>query len=89
MSTTARTLPAAIRHSCAQYADRAAIIDGDYRATYAQLLPQIEQAASALIALGVQTGDRVAIWAANTYEWIVAAAAFIWQARCWCRLTPA
>ena len=71
--TTARTLPAAIRQSCAQYADRPAIIDGDYRASYAQLLPQIEQAASALIALGVQAGERVAVWAPNVYEWIIAA----------------
>ena len=73
MNTTARTLPAAIRQSCAQYADRAAIIDGDYRASYAQLLPLIEQAASALIALGVQAGERVAVWAPNVYEWIIAA----------------
>ena len=72
-ATTARTLPAAIRQSCQQYASQLAIVDGDYRASYAQLLPQIEQAASALIALGVAAGDRVAVWAPNTYEWIVAA----------------
>lgn len=72
-TTLPATLPAAIRHSCQQYADSLAIVDGDFEVTYAQMLPLIEQAASALIALGVEAGDRVAIWVPNTWEWMVAA----------------
>src|SRR5207248_10261077 len=32
----------------------------------------LRAAARAFIALGVQPGDRVAIWAPNTWEWVVA-----------------
>jgi len=41
--------------------------------TYAQLEQQARQCAAALIAHGVKPGDRVAIWAANSPRWIVAA----------------
>ena len=76
MNTTfASTLPQALRDSCAQHAAQTAIIDGDFQVTYAQLLPLVEQAASSLIALGVQMGERVAVWAPNVYEWIIAASA--------------
>ena len=75
MNTLASTLPQALRDSCSQHAAQTAIIDGDFQVTYAQLLPLVEQAASSLIALGVQMGERVAVWAPNVYEWIIAASA--------------
>src|SRR5688572_30808880 len=40
--------------------------------TYAELDQKRVQAARALIALGIRPGDRVAIWAQNCEEWIVA-----------------
>jgi fatty-acyl-CoA synthase len=42
-----------------------------YRATYDELWEQVEAAARALIAHGVERGDRVGIWAANRHEWTV------------------
>ena len=69
------TLPAMLRASAAQFGAQAAIIDGPVHICYAELLVRSTQAARALISLGVQTGDRVAIWAPNGYEWIVAACA--------------
>jgi fatty-acyl-CoA synthase len=42
-----------------------------FRATYRQLWDMTTDAARALLALGVQVGDRVGIWAANRYEWVV------------------
>jgi fatty-acyl-CoA synthase len=42
-----------------------------YRATYAQLWEQVDQAARAFLAYGVRKGDRVGIWAPNRYEWVV------------------
>jgi len=69
----ASTLPAMLRASAAQFGAQAAIIDGPVQISYAQLLARSTQAARALISLGVQSGDRVAIWAPNVYEWIVAA----------------
>src|SRR4051812_22953584 len=42
-----------------------------YRATYAELWAQVDQAARAFIARGVGQGDRVGIWARNRHEWVV------------------
>ena len=69
----ASTLPAMLRASAAQFGAQAAIIDGPVQISYAELRVRSTQAARALIGLGVQSGDRVAIWAPNVYEWIVAA----------------
>jgi fatty-acyl-CoA synthase len=43
----------------------------NYRATYRQLWNLTTQAARAFLALGVQVGDRVGMWAPNRYEWVV------------------
>ena len=67
------TLPAALREAAARHATRDALVDGDLRLSYAQLVERAEAAARSLIALGVQGGERVAIWAPNRHEWIVAA----------------
>jgi fatty-acyl-CoA synthase len=41
------------------------------RWTYAEMDEQVERCARALIAEGVQKGDRVGIWAPNLAEWVV------------------
>ncbi|MGH8382857.1 FadD3 family acyl-CoA ligase [Pseudomonas sp.] len=56
------------------YGDSAAIEDGQ-RISYRQLEQLRQHAARALLALDVQVADRVAIWAPNLWEWIVAAGA--------------
>jgi len=43
----------------------------DVRLTYGQLHAQVEQCARAFLALGVEHGDRVGIWAGNCAEWLV------------------
>src|SRR5262249_32033572 len=43
------------------------------RLTYAELGARIGAAARALLASGIVPGDRVAVWAPNSLEWIVAA----------------
>ena len=50
-----------------------AIVDGPTRVTYAELGERVIRATQAMIAAGVNTGDRVAIWAPNGLGWIVAA----------------
>uniref|UniRef100_A0AAU2JU93 FadD3 family acyl-CoA ligase n=1 Tax=Streptomyces sp. NBC_00049 TaxID=2903617 RepID=A0AAU2JU93_9ACTN len=62
-----------VRAAAAQYADREAVVDGRVRISYAQLGERVERAAAACIAAGVEPGDRVAVWAPNTLEWIVSA----------------
>jgi fatty-acyl-CoA synthase len=56
-----------------RFGEREALVVGHqgYRATYRELWDQVDIAARALLANGVQKGDRVGIWAANRYEWVV------------------
>ncbi|MFF4447912.1 FadD3 family acyl-CoA ligase [Streptomyces sp. NPDC001502] len=62
-----------VRAAAAQYADREAVVDGRTRIGYAQLGERVERAAASCIAAGIEPGDRVAVWAPNTLEWIVSA----------------
>ena len=55
--------------------DRTAIEDGSTRLTFGELAARVEESARALIAIGIDKGDRVAIWAPNIWEWIVSALA--------------
>lgn len=43
----------------------------NYRATYRQFWEQTGLVARGLMARGVKKGDRVGIWSANRYEWVV------------------
>jgi acyl-CoA synthetase (AMP-forming)/AMP-acid ligase II len=67
------TIPGLVGIARERHAARSAIEDGDTTLTYAELAEQAARAARALMALGVVKGDRVAIWAPNLWEWIVAA----------------
>ncbi len=67
------TLPAMLRQAAALHPARAAIVDGAVTLSYADLLERSQAVARALMALNVQAGDRVAIWAPNLHEWILAA----------------
>jgi len=62
-----------LRRTVARHGDREAIVvrSQDYRATYRELWDQTSLLACALIASGVQQGDRVGIWAPNRFEWVV------------------
>lgn len=67
------TIPNMLALSAARFGGRVAIEEGSLTLTYTELHQQTLQAARALVALGVKAGDRVAIWASNLHEWIVAA----------------
>ena len=41
------------------------------RYTYAELNLQVERAARGLLALGIQRGDRVGLWATNCAQWVI------------------
>lgn len=72
-ATLPASLPALVRLAAARFAARLAIVDGDVAIDYPALAQRSEQVARSLIALGTEVGDRVAIWAPNLHEWIVAA----------------
>jgi HIP---CoA ligase len=69
------TIPGLLRVASQRHAARTAIEDGAVTLTYAALADEVLRASRALMALGVGKGDRVALWAPNVWEWIVAALA--------------
>jgi fatty-acyl-CoA synthase len=55
-----------LARSALVYRSRIAVVDGDRRYTYAEFNERVHRAASALRALGVTPGDRVAVLSVNT-----------------------
>ena len=70
---TERTLPRMVAAAVARYGSRPAIEDGDLRLSFEELGAQGMRAARAFLAAGVAHGDRIAIWAPNVAEWVIAA----------------
>jgi acyl-CoA synthetase (AMP-forming)/AMP-acid ligase II len=55
-----------------RYGEIPAVIDGETRLTYAELLEESRRFGAALVASGIEPNDRVAMWAYNSAEWVVA-----------------
>mgnify|MGYP001552992854 CR=1 FL=1 len=70
-----RTIPEMLAERAQALGERPAIVDGETTLSFAELAARVEEAARALLGLGVEKGDRVAIWAPNMWEWIVCALA--------------
>ncbi len=70
--TAPGTIPGALREAAATHGDRAAVVEDGRTVSYAGLLEKVRAAASGYIALGLEPGDRVCIWAPNSTDWIVA-----------------
>lgn len=62
-----------LRQIATQFPEREALVSvyQNYRATYSEFLSQVEEVAKALMAHGIQRGDRVGIWSPNRYEWVL------------------
>lgn len=73
MTEFQQTIPKLVRAAAAQFGDKIAIQESDGAISYRQLDDLRVQAARAFLASGIDKGDRVAIWAPNISEWIVAA----------------
>jgi HIP---CoA ligase len=69
----ADTIPSAVTASIAARRDAEAVVELERRVTYAELCELVNISTCAMIAAGVEPGDRVAIWAPNGLGWIVAA----------------
>ncbi|MFC7754519.1 AMP-binding protein [Tsukamurella soli] len=67
-----QTIPALIADGAVRFGDRLAVVDGDVRLTYVDLAGGARRAAAAYLASGVRQGDRVALWAPNRYEFVLA-----------------
>ena len=67
------TIPGLVARAAASFAEREALVDERARLTFAQLAEQVDRAGRAVVASGIEPGDRVAIWAPNCTEWMIAA----------------
>ena len=69
----ARTLPQVVAQAAQTYGERVAISEGEVQISYSELDQLRILAAQAFLAAGLAKGDRIAIWAPNIYQWIIAA----------------
>ncbi len=68
------TIPAALDSAASLFGDQPAIVDpGGVRLTFRQLRERVHAVAAALVADGIEPGDRVAVWSPNTWHWVLAA----------------
>jgi HIP---CoA ligase len=72
-----RTVPALLAAAATQFADLEALVDGAERWTFGQLAGEVRRCVAAMIASGVEPGDRVSVWAANGRRFVVAALAAV------------
>ncbi len=69
------TIPALLERAAGLFGEREGLVEADRRLTFAELAAEVDVAARALVASGVEPGDRVGIWGPNIGEWVVAALA--------------
>jgi fatty-acyl-CoA synthase len=67
------TIGGNLRRTVDRFGDREALVvrSQGYRATYRELWDATTVLARALVASGVEKGDRVGIWSPNRFEWVV------------------
>ena len=66
------TTPAVLDRMARDFADHDALVTADRSFTFAQLRDEVRRTAAAVAGLGIDPGDRVAIWSPNTWHWVVA-----------------
>lgn len=69
------TIPRLVRIAAERHGAAQAIADGDTSLTFVELASRVRRGARALLARKIAHGDRIALWAPNQWEWIVAALA--------------
>jgi fatty-acyl-CoA synthase len=69
----ADTIGGALNRAAERWGDRDALVAShqQLRYSYRELRDHADRAARALIALGVQRGDRIGLWSGNRAEWMV------------------
>ncbi len=73
------TIPALVEDAAARFGESEALVDlhgpdgTTTRLTFDQLADEVAAATRAIVANGIERGDRVAIWAPNCAEWLIAA----------------
>ena len=67
------TVPAFLDRTVARFGEQEAVVfcDGNIRWSWRDLQRESDRLAAALLALGVEPGDRVGIWSPNRPEWVL------------------
>ncbi len=65
-----RSLGSTLDRAAATWGEREALVFEDQRFTYTQFRTETDRVAKALMALGVEPGERVALWMTNRPEWL-------------------
>lgn len=73
MSTAWQTIPEMVLSAADRFGDAEAVVDGPLRLSFTEVVERIRCAAGAFADLDIEKGERVAIWAPNSAEWIIAA----------------
>ena len=68
-----QTIPEMVLSAADRFGDAEAVVDGPLRLSFVQVVERIRCAAGAFADLGVEKRERVAIWAPNSAEWLIAA----------------
>jgi len=68
-----RTIPQVVDRAATEFGDLEGLVDGELRLTFAEVAGRVDEVARALMATGIEPGDRVAVWAHNCAEWVFAA----------------
>lgn len=67
------TIPELVDQAANRYGERIFLEDGNTKLSFNDFAQQCRQVADALISKGINKGDRIALWAPNTVEWVIAA----------------
>ena len=68
-----QTIPEMVSSAADRFGDAEAVVDGPLRLTFVEVAERVRCAAGAFANLGVDKGDRIAIWAPNSAHWMIAA----------------
>lgn len=64
------TIGQALRQTASRLGSKIALVGMDERITFAQLDREVDEIAAGLLSRGVRRGDTVALWMANTPNWV-------------------
>jgi acyl-CoA synthetase (AMP-forming)/AMP-acid ligase II len=70
--TQSLIIPHLAMEAASEWPDAIAVIDENRRVTFHELAELMLTAASAFVSAGIEPGERVALWAPNSLDWIVA-----------------
>lgn len=73
MTTSYTSIPAMALASASRFGPAPAVIDGDTAMSFDDVAAEMLLVARGLIGLGVEPGDRIALWAPNSGRWITSA----------------